>query len=97
MRTYEYEVQLPIPELGARVWDVIAWRYPHVYLARKRGGKLTTWTYDNHWVFVLLKYEHHLRPLSSDAPRLLELARQVVGGWPLPRQGRCAPHLHLVR
>lgn len=95
---YEYEVVQNIPEIGARVWDVLVWRYPDIYLCRKRGGEFQAWHYSSAYTFLFLKYEAtHLRPLDACSPPLEDLARQVVGGWPSPRQVQAFPRLRLVR
>lgn len=96
MTTYEYEVVRNIPEIGARVWDVLVWRHPDIYLCRKRQGQVRHWKYPIHYTFLFLAYEDHLTPMSPECPRLMELARQVVGDWPLLRQGPYARHLYLV-
>lgn len=86
MPAYEYEVVRNIPEIGARVWDVLVWRYPEIWLCRKRDGEIEHWKYPAHYTFLFLKYEDHLRPLSVEAPSMMSLARQAVGDWrpPLP-------------
>lgn len=96
MIAYEYEVTRNIPEIGARVWDVLVWRYPEVWLCRKRAGRVRSWLYPAHYTFVFLKYPDHLRPLCPEAPPVLDLARQVAGGWPMLPPARTAPHLRLV-
>ena len=95
-RAYEYEVIRNIPEIGARVWDVLVFRNPDIYLCRKRGGTVQYWKYPPHYTFLFLAYEEHLAPLSPDAPRMVDLAQQAVGDWPQLRQVPSVRHLRLV-
>lgn len=37
---YEYEVTACVPEVDARVWDVVVVRGDGMYLCRKRGGEV---------------------------------------------------------
>jgi hypothetical protein len=94
---YEYAVNRPIPEIGARVWDVLAWDYPQVILSRKRNGEWSHWTYPLHYVFLFLKYEDHLQPLFEECPRMIQLARLAVGDPRSPRPEAEAPPLRLLR
>ena len=96
MPAYEYEVTRDIAEIGARVWDVLVWRWPDVFLYREtRTGEILM-RYPGHWTFLLLKYQDHLRPLHQRCPAPLHLARIALGSsaWPAPESG--APHLRLV-
>lgn len=95
VHTFAFEVNTSIPEIGARVWDVLVWRYPDVLLYRKRGGEITTWTYPPHFTFVFLAYDHRLTPLQDEDP--VEAFLLAAGERRLPRQGSSAPHLRLVR
>lgn len=93
---FEYEVTQNIPEIGARVWDVLVWRHPHIYLCRKRSGEIRHWRYPSHYTFLFLAYEDCLTPLFVHCPPVIELARRAVGDWPTTRPGRSSPHLRLV-
>ena len=95
--TYRYEVIREIPEIGAKVWDLLIWRYPDVYLQRKRAGKVTTYTYAPHYVFALLKYQTHLQPIGELTPPVRDLAQQVVGDWPQTPRQKSSRHLRLVK
>lgn len=95
MRAYEYLVVQDIAEIGARVWDVLVWRWPDVFLYRKTAEGHILRKYPLHWTFLLLKYESHIEPRCTATPRPIDLARQVAGArpWPPPLAGRS--HLRL--
>ncbi len=97
MRAYEYEVTRDIAEIGARVWDVLVWRWPDVFMYRvDRSGNEELFRYPGHWTFLLLKYQDHLRPLHQSCPAPLHLAQIALGSRVWPPQELHARHLRLV-
>ena len=89
MPAYEYEVTQDIAEIGARVWDVLVWDWPDVYLYRiDCDGNEESYLYPSHFTFLFLKYQDHLQPLSADCPAPLELARVACGNKPWGGPGR---------
>lgn len=97
MAAHEYEVIRDIAEIGARVWDVILWDWPDVFLYRiDRDGVETMKKYPAHWTFLLLKYRDHLRPLSPRCPAPIELARIALGASQWGGQGRPVRPFRLV-
>jgi hypothetical protein len=91
---YEFEVVRPVPEIGARVWDVLVWRYPELFLCRKRDGHVTHWPVPLHFARLALADEGRLTPLHPATPSLSSLAAAV--GWRSPPPEPCARHLRLV-
>ena len=98
MRAYEYKVVRDIPEIGARVWDVLVWHWPDVWLYRRyNDGRRERRKYSGHWTFLLLKYDSHLQPLDPANPKPLDLARLAAGDPQSLRPAPARPHLRLVK
>ena len=96
-KTHEYEVLQNIPEIGARVYDVLIWRHPEVFLCRKRNGEVLHWKYPAHYSYAFLAYEDAMRPLQPDAPPVREILSRAVGDSLTPHPVSSSRHLRLVR
>lgn len=99
MTTHLYEVVRDIAEIGALVWDALAFcPGGEIVLVRKVNGEIFSWRYPSQYTFLFLKYEAHLQPLTEECPRLHDLAQRLMDDWPRPRPqlGSGAPYLRLA-
>lgn len=80
--TWEFRVLAPIPEIDARVGDVLVWEYPTVALVRKtRPGEhvCIVRMQLNRWWSFFSEYGDRLSVLSASAPSRPAPTRVATG------------------